>query len=213
MKREDIRTLLLFIIIVLLIGLCCLYNDYRNRTLNNIDRKVDVIFNKYSYDLMVEQGQTLFFDTIKFLNSENYGYEEEFGGDIRIYTINDYNRYKKIVNFSVIKDLINSTELANFMNLKKIINYEDEFYIESYKEEINENYIGSIIELMNYDTNFANFKSTNYYCENANYQGLLTNAPNCNYTFTETNYSLNLEGNILKINNIEDIYKIIKKIY
>ena len=46
MKREDIRTLSLFIIAILIIILLFLYNDFVNRH-QKVDRKIDYIFGNF----------------------------------------------------------------------------------------------------------------------------------------------------------------------
>lgn len=208
MKKENIRTIILFIILILLIGLLFVYHDYKNRDKKDVDRKVELFYNKYSYDDVYKQANLLFFNTIKILNNDNFDYEKDSNNDVIYYAIDGYTRYKKIMNFNVVTNTLKNTEVSKFMELKKIIEKDNEYYIEEYDEELNLNYIGSIIDIKDHDDNYVYLESLNYYCENTNFMGYLTEKPNCKYQEEKTTFKMELENDNFRISNIDDIKKI-----
>lgn len=210
MKKDDLKTLLIFIVLILLIGSIFIYNLYINRKRENVDRKIEYIFDKYTYSLVLNEGNNLFFNTINIISNKNFDYEKNSDNTIKYYSINDYNHYKKILNYTIFTNILSSTEIEKYMKDKKIINRNSNYYIENYTEDINEDYIGSIIEITSYDDNYVYFESTNYYCENEEYQGLLKSEPDCNYSYTTTNFTVILENNFFKIDSYENIAKIIQ---
>ncbi len=203
MKKEDIKTLIVFIILIIAIISVWGINSYKNRKLENVDRKIEYIMG-YSYDTIYNKGSNLFLQTISLLNDKDvFEYAKNNDGSIKRYAIENINDYIKINNFSIAINTFSDSSLKEYMNKKEIIYFEDNYYIKNYKNESN-NYIGSIIDIDTYDASKITFKSINYYCDNTKYIGLLEDIPKCNYTFNETKFSIVLENNIFKIENIKD---------
>ena len=188
MKKENVKAVALFVILILLIGLLFIYHDYSNYSEKDIDRKVEIFFNEYSYNDVYNQSNVLFFNAIKILNPSNFTYEKDQNDDVIYYSINDYNQYKKIIDFDLVKSTIKS--------------------IEEYKEDHNNNYIGSILDIKSHDDNYIYVESTNYYCENEEYVGYLKKEPTCKFTKNTTNFTIELENNNFRITSLEDIKKI-----
>lgn len=211
MKDNDKKTLALFIVLIILIIGVGIFNMYKNKALNNIDRKIEYIFNNLTYDNVYQEGTKLFFQTIDLINNKYvFTYEKDANGKVKLYSINEYNNYRKIQNFMLVSNTLKQNELEKYINLKKIIKHENNYYIETYQEEYNNKYVGSIIDIKNYDNDYVYFTSTNYYCENYKYLGLLEDEPNCNHTTTNSEFTIVLENNNLRINNLEDIINILK---
>ena len=206
--KEDKKILIIFIIVISLLFLLFIYNDYLNRR-ELIDRKVIKIFNKYNYNEIIEKSNNTFLNAIRILNTNNLDYAMADSTGVMYFTINDNFYYRKINNFYLISNTLREDDLEKYMNDKKIIIYENNYYIDNYKDSTNEDYIGSIIDLIKYDDKYLYFKSNNYYCSNYEYIGLLEEEPNCNYTNTETNFKLVFEDNNIKINDLEEIKQII----
>ncbi len=204
MKKEDIKYLVIFIILIVLILSVFIYDCYKNRMIE-VDRKVDYIFNYYSYPEALNNSQDLFFKAIDILDINNLVLEKD-----KIYSIKNYNKYQKILNFNEVTNVLSHEEVQKYMDLKKIIYFEDNYYIESYKEEYNQDYIGSMIDLINYDNDNIYLTATNYYCHNYDYIGLLNNKPDCDYTSNVITFTVGMENNNLRINDISNIVKVIK---
>ena len=60
MKKEDIKTLIIFIISIVVIIALFIYNNSNNKN-TPTDRKVNYIFNTFSYDNVLKEGKNLFF--------------------------------------------------------------------------------------------------------------------------------------------------------
>ena len=208
MKKNDIKTLVIFILLIILIVITIIFSYYRNKPINNVDRKVEYIFNNLTYDNVLNMSKNIFNNALKLVKND-YEYEID-NNQVVIYSINNYNNYKKILNYSLISNTLKSNIINNFLNKKKIINYKGEYYIESYDNNYNRDYVGSILSINNYGDNFVTIKSINYYCPNSNFIGVLNIEPNCEYTKTNTKFTLSLEKNMLKVNNLEEIEKILQ---
>jgi len=211
MKNNKI-TLSTFITLIIAIIVLLIYNIIQNNKLNNVDRKIEYIFNNYTYDRVYINGSNLFFKAIELLNNnEIFIFEKDDNNIIKNYVINDEKEYKKINNFNIVSNILSDHEIKKYMNLNGIIKYENNYYIvSSEKEKINNKYIGSILDIYSYDDKYVYFKSINYYCENYEYIGLLDDIPNCKYTSDETKFTLILENNNLRISNLEEIRSILK---
>jgi len=210
MNSNDRKNLIIFILLVIAIIGISIFNVYKNRDLK-VDRKVEYIFNRFTYDTVLNEGNNLFFQTIELLNKKNsLEYERNRNESYKYYSINNYNNYRRITNFMLVTDTLKKSEVNEFMKLKKIIKYENSYYIETYKEEYNKTYVGSILDIESYDNNFVYFNSTNYYCNNSEYIGSLEKAPNCDYTSSNTKFTLTLENNNLRVNSLEEIKNILK---
>lgn len=210
MKNKDRVTLIIFITLIILIFAVFLMNLYKNRKLENVDRKVDYIFETFTYDTIYKAGTELFFQTIELLNKDIFEYEKNANGSIKFFSINNYNSYRKINNFTIVSNTLTNSEIEKFMTLKKIINYENNYYREIYTEEINSTYIGSSIELDYYDENYAYFKSVNYYCNDYNYIGNIEEEPDCLYSTRESTFKIERENNNLRISSLEEITSILE---
>ena len=119
MKRESRRIIILFILLILLFGLIYIYNDYKNRDIN-VDRKVNLLFNKYSYEEVVKESKKLFLDAIYISNSNNLDIELNRLNRINYYVINDYNNYKKIINEGIIITTLTKEDTNKYMKIKRI---------------------------------------------------------------------------------------------
>lgn len=208
MKKENVKAVALFVILILLIGLLFIYHDYSNYSEKDVDRKVEIFFNEYSYNDVYNQSNVLFFNAIKILNPSNFTYEKDQNDDVIYYSINDYNQYKKIIDFDLVKSTIKSSEVDSYLLDKKILEKDGNYYIEEYKEDHNNNYIGSILDIKSHDDNYIYVESTNYYCENEEYVGYLKKEPTCKFAKNTTNFTIELENNNFRITSLEDIKKI-----
>ena len=209
MKKNDKLTLITFIILIISIIIVVGINGYKNKKLENVDRKIEYILG-YTYNSIMNKGETLFLQTIDFYKNEDiFEYDKNLDESIKQYSINGIHNYKKIKNFSIVLNNFSIDSLKDYMEYKNIINYENSYYINDEKLD-NNNYIGSIIELVDYNNNEVNFKSKNFYCDNNEYIGILNEEPKCNYDSFETKFTIVLENNIFKIKNIDDFKLIIK---
>lgn len=211
MKNKDKLNIGIFILLIVLILGVAIYNGVKNKRLENIDRKVEYIFDTMTYDMVFNKGTELFTQGIKLLISDNeLVYEKNKANEVIFFSINNYHEYKKVENFSLIFDTFTKEEVTKYMELKKIIYHKNNYYIENYKNQNNTNYIGSIIDIDNYDDKYVYFKSANFYCDNYEYKGVLENIPNCNYTSNEKKFTLIHENNSLKLSNLEELINIIQ---
>lgn len=203
MEKKDKITLIVFIFLIISIIFVVGVNSYKNRKLTNVDRKIEYIMG-YSYDTVLNKGSNLFLQTIELLNNKNvFEYTKNLDGSIKHYSIKDINNYVKITNFSLVTNTLSSNTLEDYINYKNIIYFENSYFMEDNKIEKN-NYIGSIIDINNYDNNKVNFKSINYYCDNSKYLGIIYEEPDCNYKKNETTFDIELENNMFKISSIND---------
>ena len=210
MEKKDKLTIIIFVILVISIITLAGINYYKNRPLENVDRKIEYIMG-YSYDTVLNKGESLFEDTIELLiNPDIFDYAKNTNGKITFYSINKVNTYKKIKNFSIVKNILNEDSLKKYMTDKNIIYYEDSYYIND-EEFTNTNYIGSIIDILSYDDKKVTFSSVNYYCNNTKYIGILEEEPNCNYEIKKTNFNIDFIDNTFRISNIEEFKQIINK--
>jgi len=209
MKNKDKLTIIVFVVLVILIlGVFIIYN-HKNKELS-VDRKIKYIFENFTYDYVYNESSKLFLKGIDLLNENVFLYEKDENDRVKYYFIYNYNKYKKITNFAQVNAVFIKDEINKFMELKNIIMYESSYYIEDYQEDFNNTYVGSTIELDSYDEHYVYFNSDNFYCDNANYVGLLYEEPNCNYKVTKTKFTVALENKDLKLNNLEEIKNIVK---
>ena len=208
MKKNDIKYIVIFILLIVLIVGTIIFSNLKNKPLNNVDRKIEYIFNNLTYDNVLNMSRSVFDNALKLVRND-YEYEID-NNEIELYSINNYNKYKKILNYSLISSTLKNNIIESFLNSKKIINYKNEYYIESYDNNYNRDYIGSILSINNHGKDFVTIKSTNYYCENSKFIGILNTEPDCDYTKTESKFTLSLENNLLKVNNLEEIERILQ---
>lgn len=203
MKKEDIKTLLVFIFLIIAIILVWSINSYKNRKLDNVDRKIEYIMG-YSYDAIYNKGSSLFLQTISLLNNKDvFEYAKNNDDSIRKYSINNQSGYFKINNFSLALNTFTNNSLKEYMDKKNIIYFENNYYMKDYTND-NNNYIGSIIDIKDYNDTSITFKSINYYCANSEYIGILDEALKCDYNTNESEFSIVLENNMFKIESLQD---------
>ena len=183
------------------------FNNYTNRKLN-VDRKNYYIFDKYSYNYVLNTAKNLFFEAIKINNTNNFEYQKD-NNEIKIYKINN-NKYKKINNFNIIADVYTEMAILEYMKDKNIIKNKDEYYIQVENEKIREDYIGSIIEIEDYDEEYVYLTATNYFCENFDYIGNLNNEPPCKYEKNDISYSIVLNNDHFLIYSYDSLKNISK---
>ena len=100
-----------------------------------------------------------------------------------------------------------------YTNLVGYINYENKDYIKIFSKELNNEYVGSIITLKEYDSDTITYESINYYCSDYKFIGILDKEPDCNIVKTTNNtFKLRKYNNSLKVNDIKDFLDT-KKIY
>lgn len=209
MKKDDKITLITFFCIICLILIIIGYNLYKDKNQENVDRKLEYIFNTLTYDDVYNKGSELLNQAIMLLkDNKAFTYETNNSGKINYYAIGNYKEYKKITNFWLVTNTFSKEEITNFMNYKKIIKHENNYYIEKYLTN-DIHYVGSIIDIEKYNDSYVYFTSTNYYCDNYDYLGVLNDKPNCNYREEESKFSIVLENNYLRINDLEEIKSII----
>ena len=208
MKKNDIKYIIIFILLIVLIVSTIIFSYCKSKPLNNIDRKVEYIFNNKTYDDVLNMSKNTFNNALKLVKNE-YEYEIN-NNEIVIYSINNYNNYKKILNYSLISSTLKNNIIDSFLNNKKIISYKGEYFIESYENNYNRDYVGSILSINNYGDGFVTIKSINYYCEDSKFIGVLNEEPKCEYTKKESKFTLSLENGLLKVNNLEEIERILK---
>lgn len=207
MKRNDIKYIVIFILLIILIVGTIIFSYCKNKPLKDVDRKIEYIFNNLTYDNVLNMSKNVFNNALKLVKND---FEYEINDDeIELYSINDIT-YKKILNYSLINSTLKNNIINNFLNNKKIINYKNEYYIELYENNYNRDYVGSILSINNHGDKFVTIKSTNYYCKDSKFVGILNEEPDCEYIKTDTKFTLSLENNLLKVNNLDEIEKILK---
>ena len=209
MKKEDIRALIIFILLIISIIGLWIYNS-KDRKIDNVDRKINKIFNMYSYGLVLNEGRNLFFEAVKISNTNNLLVEKNSNNRIVFYSIEDKSGYKKIQNFNEVKAILTKDEIEKYMLKNKIIEYKNNYYILDNKFKYNDSYVGSEVNILKYDDEYVYFKCINYYCDDYQFEGLLNKAPTCDYQKNESEFTLTKENNNLRINDLESISKIIE---
>lgn len=209
--KDDKRNTCIFIFLIVIILSLFLFNlnSSKNKKNENIDRKVEYIFNKYTYDTVYNRGKDLFLNAIKLVKSD-FIYEKSKSGFENIYALRNFNKYKKIMDYQLISNTLTNSEIEKYMDSRKIIIDNNYYYIENYDITINIKYIGSIIEIDSYDDKYIYFKSENYYCDNYNYEGILDSVPSCDYVSNNSNFTLVLENNYFRIYDLKEIEKILQ---
>ncbi len=211
MKKNDEIILGIFIVVIILIGCIGIYYYSSNKKgEDKVDRKVKLIFDKYTYNDVYEKGKEIFLEGINIFRDKNtITYDVDDFNKLRHYAILDYTNYLKITNFFVVDNVFSKNEVKKFMELNNIVEVENSYYIKSRITGVDSNYIGSMVEIDSYDDKLVNFKSTNYYCDNEEFKGILTDSPSCDYKKEESKFSIVLENNTLRLNNLEEIKNIL----
>ncbi len=208
MNKKDFKTLIIFVILIVLILIVIIFNIYKNRSLN-VDRKVKYIFDNYTYDNIIKEANALFLNAIKLAKNE-FEYVKNNRGATEYYALEKYDDYKKIQNVNLILNSLSNQEISDYLSNHQILKSNNHYYIRDNNNINNSNYIGSKLELLDYDENQVFFKSTNYYCENHAYVGLIEDTIDCDYQSNESNFTIIRENNFLKIKDFGNIEQIIK---
>lgn len=210
MSNSNKKTLVVFICLLLAIFALAGYNIYKKHQKYEVDRKVEKVFDFYSYAEILDKGEVLLQDGIRLLKDNlAFNYEKNNMNKLNIYAINDYNKYKKITNFNLVTNTISSSQLKDFMKLRKIINFENDYYMESYAQNYEGNLVGSTLEIQNYTDSIVTFKVVSYYCANEKYLGILESTPNCDYKKDIKTFTINNNSNLLRVNNYEELINIL----
>ncbi len=202
MKKENIKQIIIFCLLIIIIIIIILINIYQNKKLD-VDRKNIIIFNKYSYNYILNEGKNIFFNTYNLINKSILQYEEISNQKV-IYKINNQNFYK-IINDDLINNLFTKKAQNELMNDLNIILDNNEYYIKIKNIKNNYNYVGSFFEITSYDDKFVNFKTTNYFCDNYEYIGRLDEEPQCDFKTNNTNFSITLDNNLIKLTSYDEI--------
>jgi len=208
MKKSDAISLTTFMVLLVLICSVIIFNIYKNCSNEFVDRRIEYVFDDLTYNNVYEKSSKLFVDSISLLNNEDVYFYEKDNDNIKYYAINGDVNYKKILNFDKVTNTFKVSEVAKYMNLKKIISSNNDYYLKDFIKEKNADYIGSIVTFDSYDSNYAYFKSLNYYCEGYEYVGILENAPSNKCRVSNTNFTIIYENKKLRINDLEEIRKI-----
>ena len=202
MKKENIKQIIIFCLLIITIIIIILINIYQNKKLD-VNRKKVVIFNKYSYNYILNEGKNIFFNTYNLMNNNILQYEEKSNQKV-IYKINNQNYYK-IINYDLINNLLTKKAQNELMNDQNIILDNNEYYIEIKNIKNSYNYVGSFFEITSYNDKFINFKTTNYFCDNYEYIGRLEVEPQCDFKINNTNFTITLENNLIKLTSYNEI--------
>ncbi len=209
MDSKNRRTLVIFIILIVLIISLGIFNLVKGLNKQEVDRKVDKIFGMYSFDEILNKGEELFLNGINILkDNKAFLYEKDNMNKTLIYSINGYNKYKKISNFSLVTNTISAEELDNFMNYKKIIYYENGYYMESYNNKYDGNFIGSILEIDSYNDETTTFKVESYYDENSEFVGIFEERKD-NYQTITSMFTINNESGLIRVDNYQELINIL----
>jgi hypothetical protein len=206
MKREDIKNIIIFIGLIIAIVTLIIFNISKNNRIKNVDRKVNLVFGKFTYSSVFRRCEELFKNANKIVRYD-YNYELDDRDDFKYYSVNNCNHCKRILNSNIIESTLSSSEVNKYIKDNNIAKEKDFYYIEK-TNTIDSNYIGSIIDIESYDKKYVYLNSTNYYCDNYEYIGLLKEKPKCDYQTKESKITIVLEKNNIRINNLEEIKKI-----
>ncbi len=189
------------------------YNNYQNN-LNKEERThVEYIFDTMNESEALSIGKNIFLDTIKVISYDYFDIEKDNLDNYNIYNINNDLGYIRVLNYSKVKELFNINDYEYYNNLVGYINYENKDYIKAFSKELNNEYVGSIITLKEYDSDTITYESINYYCSDYKFIGILDKEPECNIVKTSNNeFKLRKYNNSLKVNDIKDFLDT-KKIY
>lgn len=208
MEKKDIKTLVIFILLVVGIITVTGINAYKNRKLENVDRKIKYVMG-YTYDSVLNKGENLFSLTMSLmLDKDVFEYEKELDESISHYVIDKKSNYVKIKNFSLVLNNFTDNGINEYMNYKEIVYKDNAYYMQDLKVDRN-NYIGSILEIDSYNEEIVTFKSTNYYCTDREYIGVLDEVPTCDYQEKVTYFDLYHIDNTFKIDFNENLINIL----
>ena len=209
MKSNDKKNLVIFSILIVLLVVLIIYNFIINNKIENINRKIKYIFNDYTYDEVYNRSSVLFNNAIKLLNN-NFEYQKDKNGKDQYFSIQNYNKYRRIIDFDLITSSLSYEEINNYLDKHQIIIDNNKYYIKFYNSNLPGTYVGSLININSYDGSYVYFNSQNFYCDNYEYIGIIEEVPNCKYETTNTTFTLVLEDDILKLANLNEFESILK---
>ena len=204
--EENKRIVILYILLILIFSLLFVYEKYIDRK-NDVDRKVDKLFNKYTYNEAVEISNNLFINAMELLNTNNLKIEINNAERIKYYVF-DNKTYKKIIEDGKMLNTFAHKDLEKYIEMKKIINRDNNYYIEDYVDEYNKDYIGSMLNVKEYNDKEIVFNSINYYLKDGEYKGLFDEEPIYD-SKKEIEFRVVFEDSILKITDIDKLMEII----
>lgn len=182
-------------------------NNSKERT------KIDLIFGSVSYEAAKEKGQEYFLNTIKLMAGDLIKYDETVDNKIKNYRIDGYDYYALINNYEDIKAFLSNNAINQYNEFYEVKEFENKYYTKKYRYNTNKEYVGSIIELNNYNDQeiFYNIKS--YYCSDGEFKGILDKEPDCHITQTkDQTFTMVYENKMLKIKDLSE-FNDTKKIY
>lgn len=205
----------LVIISILIIILTIFYVDYRksNKEItNNKERtKIEYIFGNLSYNQALTIGEDKFLKTIKLIGNDYFDYKKDIDDNYKRYFINN-EYFVEVINYGSIKEFLSKESIDEYNNLVGYLYFENKDYVKKYIRNINEDYVGSILNITNYTNEEIYYQAKNYYCTDYHFIGILTSEPDCKIkNVTESSFTIIKEGNILKIKDLNNF--IVEKIY
>ena len=81
------KVIVVFILLIILIVSTIIFSYYKNKPLNNVDRKIEYIFNNITYDDALNMSKEVFNNALKLIKND-YEYEEN-NNEIVLYSINN----------------------------------------------------------------------------------------------------------------------------
>ncbi len=204
MNKEDKKTILLFIALIIGILFVFLLNVYRNKSVEADRKKEANILGRYSYSIMEKDGIKLFFDAVKLLDPAHNLEFESVNDRINLYSFGEYEDYKKIINFNIISDVLSTDSIKYYINNYNIVENGLDYYYKG-TSSIPNDYVGSIINIDSYNDKEVTFSNANYFCENSTFIGELSDEPDCNFIKNETIFRIILENDNLRIKDFQDI--------
>ncbi len=208
MNNDDKKTIIVFISLIIMICLVWAYNINNNKSYK-FDRKIKYIFGSLTYDNVYNKGKDLFINGIKLLDSD-FIFELDNKDNIEYYSLGKKNNYRKIVNYSLLFSTLSSKARDKYIKDRDIVQNSNDYYMGNYIKEVKKNYIGSSLDIESYDKDKVVFSSVNYFCDNYEYIGIIVDNVECSYTETKTTWTMIMENNILKIDNLEDFRRIMQ---
>ena len=207
MNKDDKKNIVVFSLLIIGILIVLGINIYRNRK-HDVDRKIEYIYG-YNINAVVNKGEALFKSAMNLLLKDDiFEYHRNLDNSIAHFAINGKSNYLRINNFSLVNNTFSKNNIQSFIDYKNIISYKNDYYIQDTKIK-NNNYVGSIIEFDSYDYENVLFSSTNYYCDNSSYEGILIQVPKCDYETKKTTFKVALENDLFRISDIYDIFDVI----
>ena len=207
MKDKDFKTIIIFVLLIILIAILLSYNVIKKDINNNdVDRKV-IYINNMTYDEVYNKSKIIFKDIMDILVKNSFDYEKNSNGKDKVYSINRTD-YKKITNISILFSKIKEQDIDKFISYRNILIKDNNYYMLN-DYNIETSYIGSHIKINGYTDDYINIKSIDYYCDDEEYMGIIDDEIICNNT-KESNFKIVFINNELIFDNLEDLINIVQ---